>query len=116
MSFGSRMVGTRNAPTQSLNTASAPTRSVSQSLTRDVGMSKNVTASITFVGGGTNQLQAANGTFSAFVASDIILVEGSALNSGTFQVVAIDAVNHAFLTVANGLKAEGPITCTVRSL
>lgn len=84
-------------------------------LTRDVGMSKNVTASITFVGGGTNQLQAANGTFANFVAGDPVLVEGTNLNNGEFITTAIDSVNHAFLTVDPPPKAEGPITATVRT-
>ena len=91
-------------------------QSVNGSLTRDVGMSKNVTASITFVAGGTNQLQGANGTFNNFVADDMILVEGTNLNNGIFTVTAIDGTNHAFLTVDNPPKAEGPVTATVRSL
>src|SRR5216683_1565513 len=79
-------------------------QSVNGSLTRDVGMSKNVTASITFV---------ANGTFNNFAVDDMILVEGTNLNNGIFTVTAIDGTNHAFLTVDNPPKAEGPVTATV---
>lgn len=83
--------------------------------TRDLGLSKNVTASITFVNGGTNQLQAANGTFANFAVNDVILVEGTANNNGYKTVTAIDGVNHAFLTVDPGVANEGPINATVRS-
>ncbi len=91
-------------------------QSVTESFTRDVGLSKNVTASVTFVNSSTKQLQAANGTFAAFALNDQILVEGTNLNNGIFLVTAIDGTNHAFLTVDNSPKNEGPITATVRSL
>lgn len=86
--------------------------SITRTLTRDVGMSKNVSASITF---GSGNLTAANGTFANFIAGDPILVEGSNLNNGEFEITAIDATNHAFLTVDPAPKAEGPITATVRT-
>lgn len=90
--------------------------SVTSSLNTDKGLSKNVTASITFVNSATKQLQAANGTFNNFPINELILVEKTNLNNGIFTVVAIDAANHAFLTVDNPPKNEGPITATVRSL
>lgn len=91
-------------------------RGETQSHTRDLGLSKKVTASITFVGAGTNQLQAANGTFAAFAVGDDMLVEGTNLNNGTFHVNAIDGTNHAFLTVDVGCHAEGPLSATVRTI
>src|SRR5579872_3040593 len=107
-------LGTRNVPTQTENSLPPTTRSASQSLTRDPGMSKNVTASVTFVNSGTNQLQAAGGTFAAFVAGDTVLVEGANLNNGTFEVLATDA--STYLQVAGGVKNEGPVTVTVRAI
>lgn len=109
-------IGTRNSPTQSRNTALPPSGSVAQSLSADVGMSKRVVASITFVNSSTKQLQAANGTFAAFSVGDEIMIEGTNLNNGLQQVAAIDGTNHSFLTVALGLKNEGPISATVRAV
>lgn len=87
-----------------------PTGQTNNRLSRDVGMSKRVTpANTTFVDGGTEQIQGANGDFAPFVVGDRIIVTGSNLNNGEHQVTAIDAVNHAFLTVLQGCKAEGPI-------
>jgi hypothetical protein len=43
------------------------------------------------------------------------MVEGTALNNGFYLVTALDATNHAFLTVDQGLHNEGPITATVRT-
>jgi hypothetical protein len=80
---------------------------------RDVGMSKNVAAAITFGGG---NLTAANGTFATFAVQDQVLVGGTNLNNGYSTVTAIDAANHAFLTVDPPPKAEGPIAATVRTL
>jgi hypothetical protein len=84
------------------------------SLTRDVGMTKNVTASITFTTA-TKKLTAANGTFANFVAGDPIFVAGTNLNDGEFTITAIDGVNQAFLTVDPPPKNEGPLTATVRT-
>ena len=88
---------------------------MTRTLTRDVGLSKNVTASMTFAASPTSQIQAANGTFAAFVVGDPILIQGTSLNNGYAEVAAIDAVNHAYLTIDYPPKAEGPITTTVRT-
>jgi hypothetical protein len=108
------MVGTRNPPTQSLasNTVSS---SVTQSLTRDKGMSKNITAACTFVNGATKQVQGANGLFAAFVVGDEVLIQGTSLNDGVFRVMAIDGVNQAFLTLNPSPKNESPLTATIRT-
>ncbi len=58
----SHLLGTRQAPTQSQNN-SPPTAGVTQSFSTDPGMSKNVTASVTFSTGSTEQMQAAADTF-----------------------------------------------------
>lgn len=87
--------------------------SAEQGLTRDIGMSKRVTASITF---GSGKLTGANGTFtSTFAVGDPILVQGSNTNDGYFTVTALDGVNAAFLTVDPAPKAEGPLSVTVRT-
>ncbi len=81
----------------------------------DIGMTKNVTAAITFAAGAA-QLQAANGTFVNFAVGDPILVEGTNLNNGRHAVTAIDAVNSAYLTVDPPPKDEGPLNATVRTV
>lgn len=91
-----------------------PGPSFDRTLTRDVGMTKNVTASITFTAG-TSKLTAANGTFTGFVAGDPILVEKTNLNNGEFIVTAIDGANQSFLTVDPPPKTEGPLSATVRT-
>lgn len=86
-----------------------------QGYTRDLGMTKNNTGSFTFVNSVTQQIQGANGSFPSFVLNDVVLVEGTNLNNGYFTVVAIDATNHAFLTLSPGVQNEGPVTCTIRT-
>lgn len=107
------MRGTRTSQTtlQGASTSSGVTRS----LNTDKGLNKLVTAAITFVAA-SKQLQAANGTFNNFAVNDAILVEGTNLNNGIFTVAAIDAVNHAFLTVINPPKNEGPLSASVRAI
>lgn len=87
-----------------------------RSHTRDLGMTKLVQAtSLTFVGGATKQIQAANGTFAAFAAGDDVLVDGVNLNNGFFHVTAIDATNQSYLVVDPPPAAEGPVTGNVRT-
>ena len=90
--------------------------SETRSHTRDVGMSKNITASTTFVSSPTSQAQAANGTFANFAVNDVLLVEGVNLNNGFFTVVGIDSANHAYLVLDPPPKSEGPTTATVRTV
>lgn len=106
--------GTRTK--QGLTFSHPPEARFDRGYTRDVGLSKNVTASITFVNSSTKQLQAANGTFAPFAVDDLIFVEGTNLNNGMFTVTAIDGTNQAFLTVDQSPNNEGPITATVRTL
>lgn len=89
-------------------------RQFDRGITRDVGMSKNVSASITFAAS-TSKLTAANGTFVNFVAGDPIIVDETNLNNGEHIITAIDATNQSFLTVDPAPKNEGPITATVRT-
>ena len=115
MTIGVPMNGTRTR--QGFALEHPPSAVLDRSVTRDVGLLGNVTASITFVNSATKQLQAANGTFPAasFPVGVDIIVNGTNLNDGTFRVTANDAVNGAFLTVDNSPKNEGPITATVRT-
>lgn len=85
-----------------------------RSHTRDVGMSKNVTASITFTAS-TGKLTAANGTFAAFGIGDQILVGLTNQNNGFKSVTAIDVTNQSFLTVDPPCKDESAISCNVRA-
>ncbi|HEV2187509.1 MAG TPA: hypothetical protein VGR70_09890 [Stellaceae bacterium] len=89
--------------------------SMTKTYTRDLGMTKNVTASLTFAVAGT--ITGANGTFNAppWTIGDDILVEGVNLNDGYFRIIGIDAVNGAFLTVDPPPKNEGPLNATVRT-
>jgi hypothetical protein len=88
---------------------------VTRSLTRDLGMKKNVTGSFTFVNSTTKQIQGAASSFSAFAVGDEIMIEGTNLNNGFHTVVGIDTVSGTYLTLAASPKNEGPITCTVRT-
>lgn len=103
-------VGTRTRANQ-LHIEPAAT-SMTRSYTRDVGMSKLATASMTF---GSGKVSAANGTFASFVAGDLVLAEGVSLNNGYFTVTAIDGTNQSFLTLSPPPKSEGPLTATVRT-
>lgn len=88
--------------------------SQTRGLTRDVGMTKNVTASLTF---GSGNITGANGTFptSGFAVGDPLLVENTNLNNGYFTITALDGTNQSFLTVDPAPKAEGPLSATVRT-
>lgn len=96
-------------------TSRMPGGSDTRTHTKDLGMMKFVTAAMTFVASPTGQIQAANGTFAPFALDDVLLIEGANLNNGLFVVLALDTVNHAFLTLDPPPKAEGPITLTVRT-
>lgn len=94
-----------------------PGGSFRRTYSADIGMTKLVTASLTFGGG---NVTGANNTFpasgqGAFAVNDPVLVLGANSNSGFFTVLALDGTNHAFLTLDPPPKAEGPITVTVRT-
>lgn len=83
--------------------------------TRDKGMTKNVSASITFASG-TGRATGANGTFTnTFAVNDPVLVGGANLNNGFFTVQALDGVNAAYLVLDPPPKDEGPLTVTMRT-
>lgn len=79
---------------------------------RDVGMSKNVTASMTFTAS-NGRATAAASTFAAFAVGDPVLVSGTNLNNGTFQVLSTDASTFVQLDVP--VKDEGPLSATMRT-
>lgn len=104
-------LGTRTQ--QSMRKERIDQGSDTRALTRDAGMTKNVTASITF---GSGNATGANGTFaSTFAVGDPVLIDGALLNNGYFTVTALDGVNNAFLTLDPAPKAEGPLTVTLRT-
>jgi len=87
---------------------------LTRNFTRDLGMTKLVTASLTFGGGA---ITGANGTFTGtFAVGDPVFVEaGGAVNNGLmFTVTALDGANNAFLTVDPPPAAE-TVSCTVRT-
>ena len=87
--------------------------SETRSRNQDPGMTKLVTASLTF---GSGQASGANGTFAnTFAVNDPVLVQGANLNNGFFTVLALDTANNSFLTLAPAPKDEGPITVTLRT-
>jgi len=107
-------LGTRTQ--QNFRRERLPQGQETRSYTRDLGMTKRVVASCTFVNGATKQIQAANGAFAnTFAVGDPILVEGANLNNGFFTVTALDGVNNAYLGVDPGPKNEGPIAVTIRT-
>jgi hypothetical protein len=85
-----------------------------RSHTRDAGMSKRVQVSLTFTAA-TGRVTGANGTFANFVPQDPVLIQGTNLNNGAFEIVSTDAVNAAFLRLDPPPKDEGPIVCIVRT-
>lgn len=109
-----RQIGTRAS--QGFLYSHPPEAGITRFMQQDPGMTKRVSVSITFVGAGTNQLQAANGTFVNFTVNDVIVIEGTNKNNSIQTVTAIDGTNQSFLTVDQGLTAEGPLTATVRTL
>lgn len=83
--------------------------------TRDKGMKKNVTASITFTAS-NGRATGANGTFTTtFAVNDPVMIQGANLNDSYFTVVALDAVNAAYLQLDPPPKDEGPLTVTLRT-
>jgi hypothetical protein len=89
-----------------------PASSQTKTLTRDVGLATNVTASITF-NAGTGQATAAASTFAGFSAGQVLLVEGSNTNNGYFKVSATDA--STYLTLFPPPKNEGPLIASIRT-
>lgn len=105
-------VGTRKR--QNYLSNEPPQGTMAKTLTRDPGMSKSVTASMTFVSASA-QVQAANGTFAPFAVNDVLLFEGVRLNDGYHTVVGIDTANHSYLILSPPPANEGPIAATVRT-
>lgn len=86
-----------------------------RSRNQDPGMTKRVVASITFVSA-SGQAQAANGTFAnTFAVGDPLLIQDAVLNTGFFNITALDAVNSSYLVLDPPPKDEGPITVTLRT-
>lgn len=104
-------LGTRTQ--QSMRKERIDQGSDTRALTRDLGMTKNVTASITF---GSGKATGASGTFTGtFAVGDPVLIDGALLNNGYFTVTGLDATNAAYLTLDPPPKAEGPLSVTLRT-
>lgn len=91
-----------------------PSGHMTRGITRDLGLSKLATASLTYAAG-SGEVTAVNGTFSAFAIGDLVLSEGTNLNNGFFTVTAIDTLNGAYLVLSPAPTTEGPVTATIRT-
>jgi hypothetical protein len=89
---------------------------MTRTFTRDLGMTKLVTASITFTSS-NGRATGANGTFptSGFIVGDDVLIEGANLNNGYFHITGLDATNQSYLVLDPPPANEGPITVTLRT-
>lgn len=87
-----------------------------RSHTLDRGMTKLVSASITFTAS-NGRATGANGTFptTGFIVNDPVLIAGANLNNGFFTITALDGANQAFLVLDPLPKNEGPLAVTLRT-
>lgn len=85
-----------------------------RSHTRDKGMLKRVTPSITFTGSNGRATGISN-TFVGFVVGDPVLVQNTNLNNGFFEIKGVDAGASAYLVLDPPPKDEGPIVCIIRT-
>jgi hypothetical protein len=88
-----------------------------RAFTRDLGMTKLVTASLTF-DATLGRVTGANGTFtSTFAVNDPVWIEaGAVLNEGAlFTITGLDATNAGYLSLDPPPKTEGPLTVTLRT-
>lgn len=108
-----KSIGTRS--NQTLKNERMDQGHMSRAYSRDVGMSKLVTASLTFATAGATAT-GANGAFAAFAVQDQILTAGTNLNDGYATITGIDTANHAFVVLDPPPKNEGPVTATVRTV
>ena len=80
--------------------------------TRDLGMQKLVTDNFTFAPAGT--ITGTVSEFLVFAVWDPIEVYGTNQNDGFFTIIAIDG-SGTFITVDPPPKAEGPVSCSIRT-
>ena len=88
-------------------------RNMTKGYTRDLGLSTNITASLTF-SAATGKVTAAASTFAAFKTQVSILVEGTQYNNGYFVITATDSSTS--LTLSPAPTNEGPVTATLRTV
>jgi hypothetical protein len=105
-----KQLGTRG---QSRSSDRIESRRMTKGYTRDIGLSTNVTASLTF-NAGTGQVTASAGTFAAFKTEVPVLVENTQHNNGYFVVTATDT--STYLTLSPPPTTEGPVTATLRTV
>ena len=105
-----KQLGTRGQTRTSDRIAS---RTMTKGYTRDLGLSTNVTASLTF-NAGTGKVTASASTFAAFKTNVDILVENTQFNNGYFVITATDA--STYLTLSPSPTTEGPVTATLRTV
>ncbi len=81
--------------------------------TLDLGLSKKVTASVTF-SASTARATAAAGTFANFAIGDQLVIASQGADGGFFEVIATD--NSTYLTLDPPPPNGGPSTVTIRSI
>lgn len=97
----------------SLSNNRSDSSDITRSFTRDLGMSKLVTDSMTFASA-TARITGIAGDFSNFATFDPIFVAGANLNNGQFVITAI-AGDGSYIVVDPPPKDEGPISVTIRT-
>lgn len=81
----------------------------------DKGMTKRVSASITFTAS-NGRATGANGTFtSTFSVGDPVMIQNTNLNNSFHTVTGLDGVNAAYLVLDPAPKDEGPLTALLRT-
>lgn len=108
-------LGTRSSSRQPNGTPA--TRSLTRDFSeQDPGSINQLSASLTFTAA-TARIAGANGTFTNFAIGERFQVENTGgTNDGGFQVIGIDAVNQAYLTVAPAPADQATITAFLRKL
>jgi len=98
-----RRIGTRFK--QGFWQGKAPTRTQTRTYTRDIGMKARAVDTVTFAAPGSATFNTAANS-NNYVVGQRVKIGPTNLNNGVQQITAIAA---GVLTLAEGVKAEGPI-------
>lgn len=92
-----------------------PSGALDRGMQQDKGMTKRVATTLTMTAS-SKRIAGSNGDFTNFAVNDVIVVEGTNLNNGTYTVTGLDAANQAYLTVDQGVHDESSVAGIVRTL
>ena len=104
-------LGTRR--TDNVQRSRPETGSQTRTFNPDQGLSKNVTASLTFTAA-DGRATGAGGTFAAFAAGDPVKISLTNKNNGFFTVKSVDGA-FAFIVLDPPPKDEGPLSTNIRT-